>query len=483
MPYILAHSINGKTTQTTGNQLLPLFNPAVGEVIGQVPIANQIDIEAASHAALNAFPAWSKTPAHKRAQVLFRFKALVDQHLDELAEHITREHGKTLSEAKGSILRGIELIELGCNIADKMKGFYAENIATNIDGYSFRQPIGVCLGITPFNFPAMIPLWMLTTAIACGNTFILKPSEKDPSCSSRLIELLYEAGLPLGVVNVLHGDHTTVDALLKHPNIDAVSFVGSTPVAKHVYETAILHGKRAQAFGGAKNHGVVMPDAQLDYTVKSIVGAAYGCAGERCMALPVVLAIGDHVADALIKALIPAIQKLKVGSGTQPNTDIGPLISAEHCEKVKNRIQIGIDEGATLIIDGRSQSKTGFFCGPCLFDHVTPNMKIYQEEIFGPVLCVVRVESLEQAITLINHNPYGNGTAIFTRDGETARSFVSAIQVGMVGVNIPVPVPAAIFPFGGWKQSKFGDSYLHGDEGLRFYTKTKSITQYWPARN
>jgi len=482
MSYLVKHLINGQAQEGDSTQRLTIYNPAQGCPVGEVLVADEATINQAVAAAKKAFPSWSATPPAKRAQIFFRFKYLIEQHLDTLVHSITREHGKTRAEAKGDVMRGLELVESACHIADKLKGDYAANIATNLDGYSIRQPLGVCLGITPFNFPAMIPLWMLTTAVACGNTFILKPSEKDPSCPNQLVELLYEAGLPEGVVNVIQGDQSVVQRLVHHDEIAAVSFVGSTVAAEHVYQSAIAQGKRAQSFGGAKNHCVVMPDAELAFTVDAIVNAAFGCAGERCMALPVVVAVGDDVADKLAQALTQAILAQTVGPGDDEKTQVGPLITAEHCARVKSFVQIGIDEGATLRVDQREQSLPGFFCGPCFFDHVTPAMRIYQEEIFGPVLCLVRVDTMDQAIALINQHQYGNGTAIFTRDGESARQFVNQIQVGMVGVNVPVPVPAAMFPFGGWKQSKFGDAYLHGDEGLRFYTKTKSITQYWPDK-
>lgn len=432
----------------------------------------------------NAFPAWAAFSPLKRARILFKYKTLLENHIDELAQLVTKEHGKTLSDARASVQRGIDVVEFVCGIPHLLKGHYSEEVATDIDSYSVRQPLGVCVGITPFNFPAMIPLWMFPMAIACGNTFVLKPSEKDPSCSIRLVELAKEAGVPDGVVNVVQGDKVAVDELLIHPDVKAVSFVGSTPIAEYVYKTATAHGKRAQAFGGAKNHGVVMPDVELDQTADALVGAAYGSAGERCMAISVAVVVGDKLADELVKKIIPRVEKLKIGAGTEPDVEMGPLINEAHWQRVKSYIDLGAKEGAKLVIDGRDykdkKHAKGFFMGASLFDHVTPEMRIYKEEIFGPVLSIVRTQDLNTALKLINEHEFGNGTAIFTRDGNAARTFANQVQVGMVGINIPIPVPVAYHSFGGWKRSLFGDIHMHGNEGVQFYTKLKTITQRWP---
>ncbi len=480
--YLVSHFINGQTVSAHGRQL-DIYNPGTGEISGQAAVADQLIVNQAITAAKQAFPGWAAMTPLKRARILFNYKVLLEQHMDELAQLITQEHGKTLTDARGSLQRGIDVVEFACGIPDHLKGIYAENVGTDIDSYSMRQPLGVCVGITPFNFPAMIALWMFPIAIACGNTFILKPSEKDPSCALRLAELAKEAGVPAGVLNVVQGDKETVDLLLTNQDVKAVSFVGSTAVAEYVYKTATAHGKRVQAFGGAKNHCIVMPDADIDQTVDAIVGAAYGSAGERCMAISVVVAVGDTLADALIEKIKPRVKALKIGPGTDPDVEMGPLITDAHWERVKSYIDLGIKEGADLIVDGRDyQSKAfpkGFYMGGSLFDKVTSSMRIYREEIFGPVLIVMRVPDFETALQLVNDHEYGNGTAIFTRDGHTARTFAAKVQVGMVGINIPIPVPVAFHSFGGWKRSLFGDIPMHGHEGVRFYTKLKTVTQRW----
>lgn len=482
MTYLVEHFINGKKTSSTGRSL-DIFNPANGEVIGEVYLADKKIIDEAIIAAVNAFPKWADTSPLRRARILFKFKALLEDHMDELAKLITQEHGKTFVDARGSVQRGVDVVEFVCGIPNLLKGDFSENVSAEMDSYSIRQPLGVCVGITPFNFPAMIPLWMFPMAIACGNTFILKPSEKDPSCSILLAELAKEAGLPDGVLNVVQGDKEAVDLLLADPHVKAVSFVGSTAVAEAVYQKALNNGKRAQAFGGAKNHCVVMPDADLNQAADAIVGAAFGSAGERCMAISVAVVIGDSIADQLIDKIKARTAKLKIGEGMSKEVDMGPLITNVHRERVKSYVDLGINEGAKLVIDGRDYQvqglENGFFMGPCLFDQVKPEMKIYQEEIFGPVLSIVRVANLETAIQLTNEHQYGNGSAIFTSSGNNARTFANEIQAGMVGVNIPIPVPVAYHPFGGWKRSMFGDIHMHGKEGVQFYTKLKTITQRW----
>ncbi len=481
--YQVTHFINGKPVIEQG-RTQDLYNPATGSVIGQVAMANKSAVEKAIAAAKSAFPAWSATTPLRRARILFQYKSLLEEHTDELARLITQEHGKTLSDARGSVQRGIEVVEFVCGIPYHLKGTYAEDVATDVDSYSIRQPLGVCAGITPFNFPAMIPLWMFPMAIACGNTFVLKPSEKDPSCPVRLVELAKQAGVPDGVINIVQGDQEAVEVLLAHPDIKAVSFVGSTAVAEHVFKTATAHGKRAQAFGGAKNHCVVMPDADLDQAADAIVGAAYGSAGERCMAISVVVAVGDALADQLVKKITPRVQNLKIGPGTVPDIEMGPLVTKQHWERVRSYIDLGVKEGADLVVDGRNLKlkgqEKGFFMGGSLFDHVQSDMRIYKEEIFGPVLAIVRVPDFATALKLVSEHEYGNGTAIFTRDGNAARTFASKVQVGMVGINIPIPVPVAYHSFGGWKRSVLGDIPMHSSEGMRFYTKVKTITQRWP---
>jgi malonate-semialdehyde dehydrogenase (acetylating)/methylmalonate-semialdehyde dehydrogenase len=477
--YTVPHLINGNKVSSSAN-LLKITNPATGLVIGNVDLADESMVSDAIAAAKAAFPSWSATPPLKRARLMFKFKGLLEQHIDELAAIVTREHGKTLDDARGSVQRGIDVVEFACGIPSHLKGSYSENVATDIDSYSLRQPLGVCVGITPFNFPAMIPLWMFPMAIACGNTFVLKPSEKDPSCALRIAELASEAGIPDGVINIVHGDKVAVDALITHPEVKAVSFVGSTPIAEYIYKTATAHGKRVQAFAGAKNHCIVMPDADISQAVDAIVGAAYGSAGERCMAISVVIAVGDALADSLVNKITSRVNTLKIGPGDQPGIEMGPLITQAHLDKVKSYIDLGINEGAELVIDGRDFNlPQGFFMGACLFDHVQPKMRIYQEEIFGPVLSIVRVPDFDTALTYVNNHEFGNGTAIYTRDGNTARTFATKVQVGMVGINIPIPVPVAFHSFGGWKRSMFGDVTMHGPESIQFFTKLKTVTQRW----
>ena len=479
----VAHWVGGKTVGGAQDRAGEVFNPSTGLVTARVPFASAEELDACVATAKTAFASWSEMPVLRRARVLFRFRQLLEEASDELAATISREHGKTISDARGEIVRGLEVVEFACGIPDLIKGDYNESVGTGVDAYSIRQPLGVVAGITPFNFPAMVPLWMFPVALACGNTFILKPSERDPSAALLLGQLLKKAGLPDGVFNVLHGDRTAVEGLLKHPDIAAVSFVGSTPVARFVHREATLSGKRVQALGGAKNHMVILPDADLDDAVQALLGAAYGSAGERCMAISVAVVVGDACADQLIERLAPKVTALRVGLPTNPETEMGPLITGEHRSKVCDYIRCGVDEGARLLVDGRSGyegSSGGFFLGGSLFDAVQPQMRIYKEEIFGPVLGIVRVPDLEAAIRLINAHPYANGTAVFTRSGAAARRFTSAIEVGMVGVNVPLPVPVAFHSFGGWRNSLFGDHHIYGREGVRFYTRLKAITQRWP---
>jgi malonate-semialdehyde dehydrogenase (acetylating)/methylmalonate-semialdehyde dehydrogenase len=475
--------INGQQTETSSNRFGEITNPALGEVIRQVPLASREDVERAVAAAKAAFPGWRDTPPLRRSRILNKFRELLETHRQELAQLASEEHGKTLEDAVGSVQRGIEVVEFAVGVPHLLKGEHAENVGRGVDCHSMLQPLGVCVGITPFNFPAMVPMWMFPVAIASGNTFVLKPSEKVPSCSLRIAELFKEAGLPDGVFNVVPGDKEAVDTLLTHPDVRAVSFVGSTPIAKYIYETAAHHGKRVQALGGAKNHAIVLPDAELDFTADAIMGAAYGSAGERCMAISVVVAVGD-VADPLVAKLTERTDKLVVGSGNQKGIDMGPVISAQHRDKIVGYIDSGVAQGAKLVRDGRAIKiqgyEKGFFVGPTLFDKVTTAMTIYQEEIFGPVLVVLRVNNLDEAIQLINNNAYANGTAIFTGSGAAARRFQNEIEVGMVGINVPIPVPMAFFSFGGWKSSLFGDLHMHGMEGIKFYTRTKAVTTRWP---
>ncbi len=463
-----------------GERLGAVFNPATGKHIAQVGLADAVCVSAAVDAAARAFPGWSQTPVLKRARVIFRLKELVEQHADELAGIVTREHGKVLADARGSVQRGLEVLEFAAGIPQLLKGEYSDQVGGGVDSYSLRQPLGVCVGITPFNFPAMVPMWMFPMAIACGNTFVLKPSEKVPSCSLRLAELAAEAGLPPGVLNVVHGDRQTVDVLLADPRVAAVSFVGSTPVARHVYQTAAGNGKRVQALGGAKNHLVVLSDADMEQAADALVGAAYGSAGERCMAVSVAVPVGA-AAEPLRAALVERIQQIRVRPGTDPDADMGPLITAEHLARVRGYIEKGIGEGAELVVDGRQlHSEAGFFLGPSLFDHASAAMSIYREEIFGPVLTTVRAATFEQALKLVNGHEFGNGAAIFTRDGNAARAFSRGVQAGMVGINVPIPVPLAFHSFGGWKNSLFGDMHIYGPEGVRFYTRLKTVTSRWP---
>lgn len=485
MGYTISHLIGGKAVNEPSHLSTPIFNPAQGEAIGSVPLASKETCDLAIATAKKASLEWAATPAIKRARILFKFRELLEKNQLELAKIVTIEHGKTIEDAKGSIARAIEVVELHCGLVNQLKGDFSAEVATHIDCQTMKQPLGVCVGVSPFNFPVMVPVWMMIPAIACGNTFILKPSEQAPSAPVRLIELLHEAGLPPGVVNCVHGDKTTVEHLITHPDVAACTAVASTPVAESIYTTATAHGKRAHTFGGAKNHCVVMPDADLDSAASAIVGAAFGSAGERCMAISVVVAVGNHTADALIAKMTPQIKAMRIDSGDVEGTDMGPLISSVHRQKVLDAINQGVTEGAKLIIDGRgfkhTQHPNGFFLGPCLFDEVNEHLSIYQKELFGPVLVVIRVNDFEQALALVNNNQYGNGTAIFTRDGFSAREYSQRVQVGMVGINIPIPVPVANHPFGGWKRSSFGDTNMHGEESIQFYTRRKTITSKWPV--
>ena len=476
--------INGRAVPGTSGRTGKVYNPATGQVQALVPMSNRAELDSAVAAAQAAFPDWSALPPLRRARVLFRFREIFEQRQDEVAQLITAEHGKVLSDARGEATRGLENVEFATGIPHLLKGEYTEQVGTGVDSWSMRQPLGVVAGITPFNFPAMVPLWMFPLALACGNCFILKPSERDPSASILLAEMLKQAGLPDGVFNVVHGDKEAVDNVLQHPGISAVSFVGSTPIAEYVYRTGTAHNKRVQALGGAKNHMIVMPDADLDQAADALVGAAYGAAGERCMAISVAVAVGNKTADALIGRLKERIGKLSVAPGTEPNADFGPLVTGMHLERVKGYIDHGKSEGAQLVVDGRESALPrgeGYFLGGCLFDHVKPEMKIYREEIFGPVLGVVRAQSFATALELIDEHEFGNGASIFTRDGDTARDFARRVQAGMVGINVPIPVPMAFHSFGGWKRSLFGDHAIYGPEGVRFYTRLKTITARWPT--
>jgi malonate-semialdehyde dehydrogenase (acetylating)/methylmalonate-semialdehyde dehydrogenase len=479
----IIHFIGGQKLDH-GTRQGDVFNPNTGAVQAKVQFGMAATVDTAVEAAAKAFPGWAATNPQRRARVMFAFKALVEKHMDELAHMLSSEHGKVIADSKGDIQRGLEVIEFACGIPHLLKGEYTEGAGPGIDVYSMRQPLGVVAGITPFNFPAMIPMWMFGVAIACGNTFVLKPSEKDPSVPVRLAELMMEAGAPEGVLNVVHGDKEVVDAILDHELIKAVSFVGSSDIAQYVYSRGTANGKRVQAMGGAKNHGVVLPDADFDQVTKDLVGSAFGSAGERCMALPVAVAVGKGTAEALIERIMPEIERMKVGISTDPDAAYGPVVSAAHRAKIENYIQMGVDEGATLLADGRGFKlqgyEEGFFIGPTLFDHVKPKMKSYQEEIFGPVLQIVRAETFEEAAALPTNHQYGNGVAIFTRNGRAAREFAAKVQVGMVGINVPIPVPVAYHTFGGWKRSAFGDVNQHGPEGVRFYTKVKTVTARWP---
>jgi malonate-semialdehyde dehydrogenase (acetylating)/methylmalonate-semialdehyde dehydrogenase len=484
----LHHWINNAPIAGTSNRFADVYHPATGRIQSRVPLATTAEVDAAVAAAAAAFPDWSAQPPLRRARVLFRFRELFERRLDEVAALINREHGKVFSDARGEATRGLEVIEFATGIPHLLKGELTEQVGTGVDSYSMRQPLGVVAGITPFNFPAMVPMWMFPIALACGNTFVLKPSERDPSSANLLAEMLQEAGLPDGVFNVIHGDKVAVDAILQHPNIAAVSFVGSTPIAEYVYRTATATGKRVQALGGAKNHMIIMPDADLDQAADALVGAAYGSAGERCMAISVAVTVGASTADTLVTKLQSRIANLRVGDGAAdaPNgeSDLGPLITKSHLDKVTSYIALGTEEGAELVVDGRTTALPngdGFFLGATLFDHVQPTMRIYKEEIFGPVLGVVRANNFETALQLINDHEFGNGTSIFTRDGDTARDFARRVQAGMVGINVPIPVPMAFHSFGGWKRSLFGDHAIYGPEGVRFYTRLKTVTARWPT--
>ncbi len=481
----LHHYIGGKQVPGKSGRTGPIYNPSTGKVVQQVPLANRAEVESAIGVAFDAFPAWSEVPAGRRAQIMFAFRDLVRSNMDRLAEAVSKEHGKILEDAKGSITRGLEVVEYACGISQLLKGEYSENVAAGVDSWSVRQPLGVCAGITPFNFPAMVPMWMFPMAIACGNTFVLKPSEKDPSCPLLLAELMTEAGLPDGVLNVVNGDKEAVDTLLMDPRVQAVSFVGSTAIGQYIYQTGTTHNKRVQALCGAKNHMLVMPDADIDQAVDAIMGAAYGSAGERCMAVSVVVTVGDDTADRIIEQIKPKVEALKVGPYTDPTAEMGPVITPEAQSRILGYIDQGVKEGAELVRDGRGMQISGYedgcFVGATIFDKVKSNMSIYTDEIFGPVLSIVRAASYEEAVRMISEHEYGNGTAIFTRDGDAARDFSHRIQIGMVGINVPIPVPLAFHSFGGWKRSLFGDHAIHGPEGVHFYTKLKTITSRWPS--
>jgi malonate-semialdehyde dehydrogenase (acetylating) / methylmalonate-semialdehyde dehydrogenase len=480
----IRHFISGKPVRANSDRMGDVFNPNTGEVQARVGLGSPSDVDKAVQAAKAAFPHWSQFNPQRRARVMFEFKRLLEANMDELARLLSSEHGKVIADSKGDIQRGLEVIEFACGVPHLLKGEYTEGAGPGIDVYSMRQPLGVCAGITPFNFPAMIPMWMFGVAIACGNTFVLKPSERDPSVPVRLAELLLEAGAPEGVLNVVHGDKVVVDAILTHPDIRAVSFVGSSEIAQYVYSTGAAHGKRVQAMGGAKNHGVILPDADMDQVIRDISGAAYGSAGERCMALPVAVAVGKKTADEFVERMVDAARALKVGVSTDAEAHYGPVVTAAHRQRIESYIQMGVEEGADLKLDGRGfrlqGHENGYFIGPSLFDNVKPHMKSYQEEIFGPVLQVVRADTLEEAAALPSNHPYGNGVAIFTRNGRAAREFAQQVNVGMVGINVPIPVPVAYHTFGGWKRSAFGDTNQHGPEGVRFWTKIKTVTQRWP---
>ena len=479
----LPHWIGGQSVTSRSARLADVFNPATGAVVRRVPLADAGEVDAAVGAALAAWPDWRAAPPLRRARILMRFRDLMDARKQDLAAIITEEHGKTLADAEGSVTRGIEVIEFATGIAHLLKGEFSENVGADVDCHSLRQPLGVCAGITPFNFPAMVPLWMFPLALACGNCFVLKPSERDPSLALRMAELLREAGLPDGVFSVVHGDREAVDALLAHPDVRAISFVGSTPVARHIYERGTRHGKRVQALGGAKNHAIVLPDADLDFATEAIIGAAYGSAGERCMAISAVVGVGA-IGNELVRRLATRALAVRVGPGDAPGIEMGPVITAAARDRIVGLVDRGLEEGAVLKVDGRNPEVEGgaggFFVGPTLFDHVQPAMTIYREEIFGPVLVVLRAESLAQAIAIVNANPYANGAALFTRSGHAARRFQEELDVGMLGINVPIPVPMAFHSFGGWKSSLFGDLHVHGMDGVRFYTRGKVVTARWP---
>jgi malonate-semialdehyde dehydrogenase (acetylating) / methylmalonate-semialdehyde dehydrogenase len=477
----ITHWIGGRPLAGESGRSGPVYNPAAGVQTREVDFASPEEIDRAVQAAKAAFAAWRATSLSRKTDIFFRIRKLVDEHREDIAKILTAEHGKVLSDAKGEVARGLEVVEFCCGIPELLKGGFTEQASTGIDVYSIRQPLGVCAGITPFNFPAMVPMWMWAPALACGNTFVLKPSEKDPSASIYMAELLKEAGVPDGVFNVVHGDKVAVDAILEHPDIASVSFVGSTPIARYVYETGTSHGKRVQALGGAKNHMIVLPDADIDMAADAAVSAGYGSAGERCMAVSMLVAVGD-AGDELVDAIKERLPKVKVGDGMQPDSEMGPLVTREHREKVASYIDRGRDEGATVVTDGRESAPDGdgFFLGVTLLDDVRPEMDVYKDEIFGPVLGVTRVSTYDEAVRLVNENPYGNGVAIFTRDGGVARQFQFDVNVGMVGINVPIPVPVAYYSFGGWKNSLFGDLHIYGPEGIQFYTRGKVVTSRWP---
>ncbi|HJQ58046.1 MAG TPA: CoA-acylating methylmalonate-semialdehyde dehydrogenase [Vineibacter sp.] len=480
----IGHFVNGKKVAGGSGRFGDVFNPATGEKTAEVAFASAAEVDSAVQIAKQAQLAWGAMPPLRRARVMFKLKDLIEKRIDDIARALTLEHGKTFDDAKGEVGRGLEVVEFACGIAHHLRGDYTEQIATEMDSWSMRQPMGVVAGITPFNFPIMIPCWMGAMAVACGNAFILKPSEKDPSAPMLLTELFAEAGVPAGVFQTINGDKEAVDALLKHPDVPAISFVGSTGIGRYVYHTGTQHDKRVQALCGAKNHMVVMPDADLDQTTDALMGAGYGAAGERCMAISVAVAVGD-VGDELVKRLVPRVQKLKVGPGLDPQSEMGPLVTRQHLDKVKGYVDQGVKEGAKLVVDGRELRLQGYengnFMGGCLFDNVTPDMTIYKDEIFGPVLSVVRAKGFDEAVKLVNDHAYGNGTAIFTRDGDSARAFANNVKIGMIGVNVPIPVPVAYHSFGGWKTSIFGDHGIYGMEGVRFYTKLKTVSARWPT--
>ena len=481
----IGHFVGGKEVKGGSGRSGDVVHPKTGQVQAKVAFASKSEVQAAIAAAEAAQPAWAATNPQRRARVLFKFLELVQSEFENLAKLLSAEHGKTVADAKGDIQRGVEVVEFACGIPHLMKGEYTDSAGPGIDLFSLRQPLGVVAGITPFNFPAMIPMWKFAPAIACGNAFILKPSERDPSVPMRLAELLVAAGLPAGVLNVVNGDKEAVDTLLTDPRVRAIGFVGSSAIAEYIYATGCAHGKRVQCFGGAKNHMVVMPDADMDQAVDALIGAGYGSAGERCMAVSVAVPVGENTADALVKKLIPRVEGLKVGPSSDPQVDYGPMVTRAHLDKVKSYVDLGVKEGAKLLVDGRNFKLQGYengnFMGGCLFDHVTPDMRIYKEEIFGPVLSVVRAKDYEDAVRLPSEHDYGNGVAIFTRDGDTARDFTNRVNVGMVGVNFAIPVPLAYYTFGGWKRSGFGDLNQHGPDSIRFYTKTKTVTARWPS--
>ena len=483
MSYRIDNFIDGETTESRSERFGAIFDPATGQQQGTVALSTAAECLDAIASAERAFADWSQTPPLVRARVMFRFKELMEQHRDELARLISREHGKVFSDAQGELTRGLEVVEFACGIPHLLKGEHSLNVGRGVDSHSMMQPVGVCAGITPFNFPAMVPLWMFPVALACGNTFVLKPSERDPSAALFMAGLLKKAGLPDGVFNVVHGDKVAVDALLDEPRVQALSFVGSTPIAEYIYARGSANGKRVQALGGAKNHMVVLPDADLDGAVSALLGAGYGSAGERCMAISVAVCVGDATADALVATLAPKVAALKIGPGCL-DPEMGPLVTGAHRDKVRGYVDAGVAEGASLVVDGRGHvvdgHAEGFFLGGCLFDRVTPEMTIYREEIFGPVLCVMRVPDLDAALRLVNEHEYGNGTAVFTRDGGAAREFAHRVQAGMVGINVPIPVPMAFHSFGGWKRSIFGPLHVHGPDGVRFYTRLKTVTARWP---